>query len=278
MSKTLDQEKELSFVEHLEVLRWHLIRGVASIGVFAIVAFLSKSIIFHHIVLAPSRIDFPTYKLLCKMGYWLQKPEVLCIEELPFILQNRVMTGQFTMHILASVVIGLILAFPYFFWEVWRFIKPGLHKKEQSASRGAVFSVSFLFISGILFGYYIISPLSINFLSNYSIDPSIQNEIDITSFVSTIAMIVLACGIMFQLPVVMYFLTKAGLAGPSSLRSFRKMAIVIILIVSAILTPPDVVSQILIAMPLFLLYELGIFISWMVVRKERKRELKKDGN
>ena len=123
-----------------------------------------------------------------------------------------------------------------------------------------------------------ISPLSINFLSNYSIDPSIQNEIDITSFVSTIAMIVLACGIMFQLPVVMYFLTKAGLAGPSSLRSFRKMAIVIILIVSAILTPPDVVSQILIAMPLFLLYELGIFISWMVVRKERKRELKKDGN
>lgn len=278
MSKPLDQENELSFVEHLEVLRWHLIRGVASIAIFAIAAFLSKRIIFHHIVLAPSRIDFPTYKLLCKLGHWLQKPEILCIEELPFILQNRIMTGQFTMHILASVVIGLILAFPYFFWEIWRFIKPGLHNKEQSASRGAVFSVSFLFLSGILFGYYIISPLSINFLSNYSIDPSIQNEIDITSFVSTIAMIVLSCGIMFQLPVVIYFLTKAGLVGPKSLKSFRKMAIVIILLVSAILTPPDVVSQILIALPLFLLYEFGIFISWMVVRKEKKRELQKDGD
>ncbi len=278
MSKALDQENELSFVEHLEVLRWHLIRGVASIAVFATIAFLSKRIIFHHIVLAPARIDFPTYKLLCKMGYWLQKPEILCIEELPFILQNRVMTGQFTMHILASVVIGLVLAFPYFFWEIWRFIKPGLHSKEKNASRGAVFSVSFLFLSGILFGYYIISPLSINFLSNYSIDPSIQNEIDITSFVSTIAMIVLSCGIMFQLPVVIYFLTKAGIVGPKSLKSFRRMAIVIILLISALLTPPDVVSQILIAMPLFLLYELGIFISWLVVRKEKKRELQKDGN
>jgi sec-independent protein translocase protein TatC len=180
------------------------------------------------------------------------------------------MTGQFTMHILASVVIGLILAFPYFFWEVWRFVKPGLHSKERNASRGAVFSVSFLFISGICFGYYIISPLSINFLSNYSIDPSIQNEIDITSFISTIAMIVLACGLMFQLPVVMYFLTKAGLVGPSTLKAFRKMAIVIILIVSAVLTPPDVVSQVLIALPLFVLYEFGIFISWLVERRQVK--------
>lgn len=278
MAQPLDQEDQMSFIEHLEVLRWHLIRGVISIAVFAIAAFLSKNIVFHHIVLAPSRVDFPTYRLLCKMGHWLSKPEILCIEELPFILQNRVMTGQFTMHILASVVIGLILAFPYFFWEVWRFVKPGLHSNERNASRGAVFSVTFLFLSGVLFGYYIISPLSINFLSNYSIDPSIQNEIDITSFVSTIAMIVLACGLMFQLPVVMYFLTKAGLAGPSSLKAFRKMAVVIILIISAILTPPDIVSQVLIALPLFLLYEFGIFISWLVVRKEKNRALEKNGN
>jgi sec-independent protein translocase protein TatC len=270
MSKALDQEDELSFVEHLEVLRWHLIRGFASVAVFAIAAFLAKDFVFHNVVLAPSRIDFPTYQWLCRMGEWLNKPEVLCIEELPFILQNRVMTGQFTMHILVSVVIGLILAFPYFFWEVWRFVKPGLHSKERGASRGAVFSVSFLFISGICFGYYIISPLSINFLSNYSIDPSIQNEIDITSFISTIAMIVLACGVMFQLPVVMYFLTKAGLVGPSILKAFRKMAIVIILIVSAVLTPPDVVSQVLIALPLFVLYEFGIFISWLVERRQAK--------
>lgn len=270
----LDQE-ELSFVEHLEILRWHLIRGLASIAIFAIAAFLAKDFVFHHIVLAPSRVDFPTYQLLCKMGVWLQKPEVLCIEELPFILQNRVMTGQFTMHILASVVIGLVMAFPYFFWEVWRFVKPGLHAKEQSASRGAVFAVSFLFLTGIAFGYYIVSPLSINFLSNYSIDPSIQNEIDITSFISTIAMIVLACGLMFQLPVVMYFLTKAGLAGPKTLKSFRRMAIVIILIVSAILTPPDIVSQVLIALPLLVLYEFGIFISWMVTRREKRASLEK---
>ncbi len=274
----IDQDKDLSFIDHLEVLRWHLIRGVISIFIFSIAAFLSKNFIFHHIVLAPARVDFATYQYLCQLGQWLEKPDILCIDKLPFILQNRVMTGQFTMHILASGVIGIILAFPYFFWEVWRFVKPGLHGKERRASRGAVFSVTFLFLLGIFFGYYIISPLSINFLSNYSIDPSIQNEIDITSFISTIAMIVMACGLMFQLPVVIYFLTKAGVVEPQSLKSFRRMAIVIILIVSAILTPPDVVSQILVALPLYLLYELGIFISWMVIRKEKKLSLKRNGN
>lgn len=270
MAKPLDQEEELGFLEHLEILRWHLIRGLASIAIFAVAAFLAKSFVFHHIILAPSRTDFLTYQLLCRMGEWLGRPEILCIEKLPFILQNRVMTGQFTMHILSSVVIGLVVGFPYFFWEVWRFVKPGLHSKEKKASRGAVFSVSLLFLLGVGFGYYIISPLSINFLSNYTIDPSIQNEIDITSFISTLAMIVLSCGLMFQLPVVIYFLSRAGLVSPSTLKSFRRMAIVIILIVSAILTPPDIVSQVLIALPLFLLYELGIFISWTVVRKQRK--------
>ena len=278
MSKSQDQQEDLSFIDHLEVLRWHLIRGVLSIVVFSGIAFFSKRFIFHSIVLAPSRIDFPTYQLLCRLGEWLQKPDILCIESLPFILQNRVMTGQFTMHILASVVIGLIFAFPYFFWEVWRFVKPGLQKKERNASRGAVFAVSFLFLLGVGFGYYVISPLSINFLSNYTIDPSIQNEIDITSFVSTIAMIVMACGLMFQLPVVIYFLSRAGLVTPKSLKAFRKMAIVIILIVAAVLTPPDVVSQILVSMPLFLLYELGIFTSWLVLKREKTNSIKSNEN
>jgi sec-independent protein translocase protein TatC len=202
------------------------------------------------------------------MGYWLQKPEILCIEELPFILQNRVMTGQFTMHILASVVIGLVLAFPYFFWEIWRFIKPGLHSKEKNASRGAVFSVSFLFLSGILFGYYIISPLSLQFLGNYQVGVGeVDNTIRLNSYMKLIVSIALASGLIFQLPVVIYFLSKVGLVTPAGLIKYRRHALVGVLVLSAIITPPDLTSQLLVAFPVFLLYQVSIVISRRVNRK-----------
>jgi sec-independent protein translocase protein TatC len=195
------------------------------------------------------------------------------INELPFTIQSRQMSGQFTMHISSSFIIGLICAFPYAFWEMWRFISPALYNKEKSLTSGAVFFVSLLFIMGILFGYFIVSPLSINFLANYQVDPSILNEFDIISYVSTISMLVLACGLMFQLPIIIYFLSEAGIVTPELMKAYRRHAVVVILIVSAVITPPEVISQILIALPLFILYEISIFISRIVLRRRKKEEL-----
>jgi sec-independent protein translocase protein TatC len=264
-------EKEMTFLEHLEELRWHLVRSLVAIVLLAILVFLAKDFVWHSIILAPSRIDFWTYEMLCKAGDWLQS-DGLCINELPFIIQSRKMTGQFTTHITTSVLIGLIISFPYVFWEIWSFIGPGLYEKERKNTRGAVFFVSLLFMLGVLFGYYVISPLSVNFLAHYTVDPSIRNEFELTNYVSTISMIVMATAILFQLPMVVYVLTKAGLVTPAGMRKYRRHAIVAILILGALLTPPDPISQILVAIPLFGLYQISIFISAAVLRKERIRE------
>lgn len=264
-------QKEMTFLEHLEELRWHLMRSLMAILVLAIAVFLAKDFVWHHIILAPSRLDFWTYEMLCKAGEWLQS-DGLCINDLPFIIQSRKMTGQFTMHITTSFLIGLIVSFPYVFWEIWSFIGPGLYAKERKSTRGAVFFVSLLFMIGVLFGYYIISPLSVNFLSHYKVDPTIMNEFELTNYVSTISMIVLATAILFQLPMIVYVLTKAGLVTPEGMRSYRRHAIVAILVLGALLTPPDPISQVLIAIPLFGLYQISIYISATVIKRQRLRE------
>ena len=268
------EEKEMDFLDHLESLRWHLMRSVISIFVFTIAAFVSKSFVFGEIIFGPSRPDFWTYRMFCKFFTYMGTPDY-CIEELGFTIQSRQMTGQFTMHIMASFVIGLIVAFPYTFWEIWRFVRPALYPNERNNSRGAVFFVSFLFITGVMFGYYVVAPLSINFLASYSVDPSIINEFDITSYVSTVAMLVLACGIMFQLPMIVYFLSKAGLVHPELMKRYRRHSIVVILFLSALLTPPDVISQLLIGLPLMFLYEISITISSRVL-KNRMKQIEKD--
>lgn len=270
----IEDDAEMTFLDHLEELRWHLIRSLIAILVFAVAAFCAKGLIFHTIILGPSRTDFWTYQMLCKLSVILDSPS-LCMDKLPFIIQSRQMTGQFTMHITAAFVIGLICAFPYAFWEIWRFIKPGLYPKERKAARGATFYVSVLFILGVLFGYFIVTPVSINFFANYSLDESIQNEFDIVSYVSTFTSLVLACAILFQLPIIVFVLTKAGLITPVFLKTYRRHAIVVILILGAILTPPDPFSQILVAIPLYGLYEVSIFISQYVVRQEESTELQK---
>ena len=265
---------EMSFLDHLEELRWHLIRSLTAIFVFAIAAFVSKGIIFGEIILGPSKPSFWTYRMLCNLSEILSS-DALCISELPFIIQSRQMTGQFSMHITSSFVIGLICAFPYAFWEIWRFVKPGLYDKERKAATGATFYVSLLFFMGVFFGYFIVTPISINFLSNYQIDPSILNEFDIISYVSTVTTLVLACALLFQLPIVVYFATKAGLISSSLLKTYRKHSIIVILMLSAVLTPPDPFSQVLIAIPLGLLYQLSILIAVKLEKKERKQELTK---
>lgn len=268
---TEPQEGEMTFLEHLEELRWHLIRSVMAIVVFAILVFLAKDFVWHHIILAPSRTDFWTYEMLCKAADWLNR-QALCINELPFIIQSRKMTGQFTTHITTSALIGLIISFPYVFWEIWSFIAPGLYVKERRSTRGAVFFVSMLFMIGVLFGYYIIAPLSVNFLSHYNVDPTILNEFELTNYVSTISMIVLSSAILFQLPMIVYVLTKAGLVTPEGMKTYRRHAIVVILVLGALLTPPDPISQVLIAIPLFGLYQISIYISASVLRRQRRRE------
>lgn len=263
------EEAEMSFLDHLEVLRWHLIRSVIAIFVFTVVAFVFGKWIFHNIIFAPSRSDFWTYRMLCQAGDWLNSP-ILCIDSFSYTIQSRNVSGQFLMHITASLVLGLICAFPYTFWEVWRFVKPGLYKTEKKAARGATFYVSFLFMLGVLFGYYIVAPLSINFLSSYQIDPSIKNEFDIISFVSTLITLVLACALLFQLPVVVFFFARIGILTPEFMRKYRRHSLVIILVLSAIITPPDLFSQVLIAVPLSILYEISISIAKRVEKKRLK--------
>ncbi|PSL04495.1 twin-arginine translocase subunit TatC [Cecembia rubra] len=270
-----EEEEGMSFLDHLEQLRWHLLRSISAILIFTVIAFLAKSIVFGKIILGPSKVDFFTYRMLCKIAEAISTP-ALCIDNLPFTIQSRQMTGQFSMHLTSSVVVGLIISFPYIFWEAWRFISPGLYSKERQAARGAVFFVSLLFFAGASFGYFILAPLSINFLSNYQLDPTILNEFDITSYVTTLTMLVLASAIMFQLPVVIYFLSMSGLVTAAMLKTYRRHAIVAILILAAVITPPDVISQILIAMPILVLYEAGIQIAKRLEKKRAKKELEEN--
>ncbi|MCS6824339.1 MAG: twin-arginine translocase subunit TatC [Cytophagaceae bacterium] len=267
----LDQEdkeggKEMSFLEHLEELRIRLIRSFIAVAVFTIVAFVYMDVLFESVILAPSRTDFWTYKMLCKIS------ENTCVENIDIRFQNRVLTGQFMMHIVSSLVLGLIVAFPYVFMQLWKFVKPALSRKERRSVRGTVFFVALLFFLGVLFGYYVLSPLSINFLANYSIHKDIPNIIDITNYVTTVAMMVLACGIVFQLPIVILLLTKVGILSSSIMKRYRRHAVVILLIFAAILTPsPDLFSQLIVAMPMYLLFELSILLAVRTERKEQQR-------
>ncbi|MBI1768643.1 MAG: twin-arginine translocase subunit TatC [Bacteroidetes bacterium] len=269
----MSEEKEMAFLDHLEELRWHVVRSVAAIFICMIIGFIFQKWIFDNIVFAPANINFPTFKWMCKFGELVGAEESLCAKPFHFKIQSRNMTGQFMMSITASFVIGLVIAFPYVFWEIWRFVKPALYKKEKNSSRGAVFAVSFLFLLGVAFGYYILSPMTIWFLSTYSISDVIVNEFDITSYVSTVVGMVLGCGLLFQFPVAVYFLTKIGMLTPQFMRKFRKHAIVVILILGAIITPsPDPFSQLLISLPIYMLFEISIFISAMVVKQKQREE------
>lgn len=266
------EEKEMSFLDHLEELRWHVVRAVASIFVFTILGFVFVEWIFDNIVFAPAKLDFPTFQYLCQLSE-LTGIKDLCATSLPFKVQSRNMTGQFMMSITASFVIGLILAFPYVVWELWSFVKPGLQSTERKFSKGAVAAISFLFLLGVFFGYYILCPITIWFLSTYSISPMISNEFDITSYVSTMASLVLGCALLFQFPMVIYFLSKIGIVTPELMRKYRKHSIVVILVLGAVITPSgDPFSLTLISLPLYVLFEISIYISSVVVKRKQKEE------
>jgi len=268
MSK--NPEKEMSFLEHLEVMRWHLLRSIAAIVILALVAFVFKDIVFDKIILAPKEPLFPTNRWLCQLGEILNLQRI-CINQVPLSLQTVKMAEQFSMHIMVSLVAGIVVAFPYIFWEFWRFIVPALYENEKRTASGAVFYTSLLFILGVMFGYYIIAPLSVNFLGNYSVSESVISAPTLRSYVSTITSVVLAAGIVFQLPILVYFLSKVGLVTPDFLKKYRRHSLVLIVTLSAIITPPDIFSQVLVCFPLLFLYEIGIVISRRVIKQDRER-------
>ncbi len=274
--KTTEQKKrknpegEMSFLEHLEELRWHIIRSVIAIFVLMIVAFMFKNIIFDKIILAPKNPEFFTNRILCRLGE-LVNVKALCINTKPVNLISINMAGQITTHITVALVAGLIIAFPYVLYEFWKFFRPALHNNEQQVAKGGVVVTSLLFFTGVLFGYYALAPLSIHFLTTYEVSADVVNQINIRSYIGTLTSICLATGLIFELPVITYFLTKVGIITPGFLTKYRKHAVLIIVIVAAIITPPDVFSQMLVCIPLLILYEVGIVISKRVVKQKEMK-------
>ncbi len=268
------KEDQMSFLEHLEVLRWHLVRSTVAVLLFAILSFLAKDILFDAIIFAPTQADFITYRWFCSASQSLGTGALFCADEMPFQLLNTRMAGQFSTHIWVSLIAGFVLAFPYVLYEVWRFIKPGLRPGERRYSRWVLFFGGLLFAAGVAFGYFLIVPLSVQFLGGYRISDNLNNLIDLLSYISTVSTVTLATGLIFELPVVVYFLARSGLVTPEWLRRYRRHSLVLILLLSAIITPPDVASQILVSLPIVVLYEISILISRRVVRKmERESKI-----
>ena len=261
---------EMSFLDHLEELRWHLIRSVIAILIVAIVAFIFKDFIFDVLLFGPKQKDFVTYRWFCSISQTLGQGNSFCIDELPFRIQSRTMAGQFSAHLWTSILAGFILAFPYIIFEFWKFISPGLYEKERKNARGFIFIASMLFFIGVLFGYYIVTPLSINFLGNYSVSNEIFNDFDLSSYIGLLRASVLAAGIIFELPIIVYFLTKVGIITPDFLRKNRKISLVVVLSLSAIITPPDIASQIIVSIPILVLYEVSILISRIVTSRQNE--------
>ena len=281
MAKQKKEKKphnEMSFLDHLEELRWHLIRSVAAVVIIGCVAFVFSGFIFDVIIFGPSKMDFPTYEFFCKAATFLGFESAFCADSLPFTIQSRKMAGQFSADIWTSIWAGFIIAFPYVLYEMWKFISPGLYEKERKNSRGFIFIASMLFFMGVLFGYYVVAPLSINFLGTYQVSEMVLNEFDLESYIGTLKAAVLACGVLFELPIIIYFLTKVGLITPEIMKKYRKIALVIVLILSAVITPPDVASQIIVAIPVLVLYQISIYISKIVLKRDAKRAQKLKSN
>ncbi len=260
------EEVEMSFLEHLEVLRWHLIRSFGAIFIFAILAFINKSLIFDKIIMAPKMPDFWTNRMFGRLAE-LTGIESLRINTEELQLISIAMSGQFMTHIWTSLIAGIVVAAPYVIYEFWRFIKPALYDNERKNSGGAVLYMSFLFLTGVLFGYYLIVPLSVHFLGSYSISGQVANQINVLSYIGTVSSITLASGVIFELPIFVYFLSKIGILTPNIMRKYRRHSYVLLLILSAIITPPDVFSQIMVCLPLVILYEIGIVISRRIEKK-----------
>ena len=267
------ENAEMTFVEHLDVLRAHLFRSVVAISIGAVIMAVFNNFIVQRILLGPTRADFPTYTFLCKASNYLHLGSKLCMQDIALNMQSNTVTGQFDVYLSVIVIGGFVMAFPYVFWQFWKFVKPGLTKKEIQSTGGVIFWVSFLFFIGVLFGYFVISPYTINFFANFTLDGKIKNIWTITSYFNTVLPLTLGSGLAFQLPLVLYFLAKIGIVSARTLAGFRRYAYLIIIVVAGFITPPDMLSQIICSVPIILLYEISIWLCKGVEKQQRKEEL-----
>lgn len=264
---------EMSFLDHLEELRWLLVRSTLAIVIMAIATYFISDYLFETIIFGPTRPSFFTYVYFCELSHQLGFADSICITEMPFIIQNTEMEGQVNVFIWICILAGFILSFPYILWEIWKFISPALYPKERKNAKVFIFFSSLLFFLGVLFGYFVVIPMSINFVATFKVSEVVQNQFTLDSYIGMVKTSVIASGLFFELPIIIFFLTKLGLVTPKFLRKYWKYAVVIILIIAAIVTPPDVVSQTIVAIPMLIIYEVSIFISVLVYKNKIKENV-----
>jgi sec-independent protein translocase protein TatC len=270
-SRKNNPQAEMGFLDHLEDLRWHVVRSAIAVAVGSIIAFIKIEWIFHNIILGPAKNDFISYKLFCDFGK-LFDYDGFCMDPIKMEFQNTSIAGQFSMSLSSSLMIGFILAFPFILWELWRFVKPALKEKEIKLARGFIFWCSLLFFMGVLFAYYVIAPYTINFLGNYQLSPLFKNIITIDNYYDSLSNMILAMGLVFELPMLVLFLTRIGVMTPQFLRSKRRHAFLILFILSMLITPPDLFSCLIVFVPLYILYEAAVAISVRSAKAKKKKE------
>lgn len=269
-NQPIHDEAEMTFGEHLDEVRKILVRVAVVFTLLFIVLFSLKGIVLD-IVFAPIRETFPTNQFFSWLAS-LMGSEALNIHPESVELFNNKMAGQFLLHIKSSIVGAFIIAFPYLIWELWLFVKPALPPHQRKQSIRYVLETPIWFIMGLLFGYYIISPLAINFLGNYQVSDQISNIIDVSSFMTTVLSVSFAAALAFQLPLLIRLLATIGIISSSGMRQYRKIAVVALLCFAAIITPPDIISQCLIFVPCYVLYEYGIGIAERIEKRRAHEE------
>lgn len=270
--KNKNTNKEMSFLNHLEELRWLLVRSSIAILVTSVIAVFFNEFIFDVIIFGPKKGDFITYQFFCDVATKFDLDKSFCDNELPFVIQNRTMDGQLSVMIWTCITAGFIMAFPVILWEFWKFIRPALYENERKYAKLFLFVSSILFFLGVIFGYFILVPLSINFLANFTISNIVENQIDINSYISLVKTTSLATGLIFELPIIIFFLTYLGLITDGFLKEYRRYAYVLILIVAAVVTPPDIISQMIVSFPLVILYECSIIVAKIITKRNVQKE------
>lgn len=259
----MSDEKNMSFLQHLEELRWRLVRSSIAIIVCAVFLFWNQKWIMDNIFLIMLDNNFVSFRLMCE---WFG----ICSPPSPVEMQSMNVSGQFSYALWTSILGGIVVASPFIFYQLWAFIRPALKDKERGAMGGLVFYISILFLLGITFGYFVVAPMTIQFFGNYQITDKIKNNFTIDSYMGMILSTIFYTGLFFLLPIASYFLAKLGVITSDFLKKYRKHAFVGVLILAAVITPPDLISQVIVAIPIALLYEIGIFAA---KRVEKKREL-----
>lgn len=263
----------MSFMDHLEELRWHIARSLVAIVIVGVILFVNKSFLFDDIILGPKKPDFLTYRAMCYLATHYNLSPDLCVTNINFRIINRDLSAPFMIHMQLSFIVALVFVFPYILWELWRFVAPALYADEKKRIGNVVLMSSLMFYIGVLFGYYLVAPFSIEFLGTYQLSTEVENTVDLSSYVDSVTGLAFACGLAFQFPLVILFLSKLGIVTPKFLRTYRKYALVAILFLAAIITPsPDMFSQCIVALPLYLLYEISIWVSVRTYKRQADTE------